>query len=53
MLFRSFVLANADTARYDHVLCALFHKRNLRAQMLLGPAGSAMAHHARIQMFRD
>ena len=48
-----FVLANADTARYDHVLCALFHKRNLRAQMLLGPAGSAMAHHARIQMFRD
>ena len=48
-----FVLANADTARYDQVLCALFHKRNLRAQMLLGPAGSAMAHHARIQMFRD
>lgn len=48
-----FVLANADTARFDHVLCALFHKRNLRAQMLLGPAGSAMAHHARIQMFRD
>jgi aminoglycoside phosphotransferase (APT) family kinase protein len=27
--------------------------RNLRAQMLLGPAGSAMTRHARIQSFRD
>ncbi|WP_419918024.1 phosphotransferase family protein [Candidatus Poriferisocius sp.] len=48
-----FVLANADTHRYDEALVKLFHRRNLRAQMLLGPAGSAMARHARIQTFRD
>ena len=48
-----FVLANADTDRYDEALVTLFHKRNLRAQMLLGPAGSAMAHHHRIQTFSD
>jgi len=47
-----FVLADADTGRHDEALLALMHKRNLRAQMLLGPAGSAMAHHARIQTFR-
>jgi len=48
-----FVLADAGTGKYDEVLLPLMHKRNLRAQMLLGPAGSAMARHARIQMFRD
>ena len=48
-----FVLADADTGRHDEELVALFHKRNLRAQMLLGPAGSAMARHLPIQMFRD
>jgi hypothetical protein len=48
-----FVLADADTGRHDEALVALFHKRNLRAQMLLGPAGSAMARHLPIQMFRD
>ena len=48
-----FVLADADTGRHDEQLVALFHKRNLRAQMLLGPAGSAMARHLPIQMFRD
>ncbi len=48
-----FVLANADTHVHDEALVGLFHKRNLRAQMLLGPAGSAMARHARIQTFRD
>jgi aminoglycoside phosphotransferase (APT) family kinase protein len=47
-----FVLANADTSAYDEILVQLFHKRNLRAQMLLGPAGSAMARHLPIQMFR-
>jgi aminoglycoside phosphotransferase (APT) family kinase protein len=46
-----FVLANADTNRYDEELVQVFHKRNLRAQMLLGPAGSAMARHATIQPF--
>jgi aminoglycoside phosphotransferase (APT) family kinase protein len=48
-----FVLADANTGRHDEALVALFHKRNLRAQMLLGPAGSAMARHLPIQMFRD
>jgi hypothetical protein len=48
-----FVLADADTGRHDEALVQLFHKRNLRAQMLLGPEGSAMARHLRIQMFRD
>ena len=49
----TFVLANADSARFDESLLALFHKRNLRAHMMLGPAGSAMSHHARMQSFRD
>jgi aminoglycoside phosphotransferase (APT) family kinase protein len=48
-----FVLADAGVGRYDDVLLPLLHKRNLRAQMLLGPAGSAMARHLRIQTFRD
>jgi aminoglycoside phosphotransferase (APT) family kinase protein len=46
-----FVLADADTGAYDEVLVPLFHRRNLRAQMLLGPAGSAMARHLTIQSF--
>jgi aminoglycoside phosphotransferase (APT) family kinase protein len=46
-----FVLAHADTGRYDDELVALFHRRHLRAQMLLGPAGSAMTRHAPIQSF--
>jgi len=46
----AFVLA--DTAgRHDTDLVRLFHKRNLRAHMLLGPAGSAMTHHHTIQEF--
>ena len=46
----AFVLA--DTAgRHDTELVRLFHKRNLRAHMLLGPAGSAMTHHHTIQKF--
>ena len=48
-----FVLADADAGTYDEQLVQLFHKRNLRAQMLLGPAGSAMARHLPIQTFRD
>ena len=46
----AFVLA--DTAgRHDAELVRLFHKRNLRAHMLLGPAGSAMTRHHTIQQF--
>ena len=48
-----FVLANDGTSRYDEELLWLFHRRHLRAQMLLGPPGSAMTHHARIQSFND
>jgi hypothetical protein len=48
-----FVLADAGVGRHDEELLAVFHRRNLRAQMLLGPAGSAMARHLPIQPFRD
>ena len=48
-----FVLADADAGAHDEQLVQIFHKRNLRAQMLLGPAGSAMARHLTIQTFRD
>jgi aminoglycoside phosphotransferase (APT) family kinase protein len=48
-----FVLADADVGKYDEAILPVLHKRNLRAQMLLGPAGSAMARHRPIQMFRD
>lgn len=44
-----FVLA--DDGTNDRALIELFHKRNLRAQALLGPAGSAMTTHHRIQPF--
>ncbi|MYB27904.1 MAG: phosphotransferase family protein [Acidimicrobiaceae bacterium] len=46
----AFVLADT-TGRHDAELVRLFHKRNLRAHMLLGPAGSAMTHHHTIQRF--
>ncbi len=46
-----FVLADAANGRHDAALVPLFHKRNLRAQMLLGPAGTAMARHSSIQKF--
>lgn len=46
-----FVLADAATGRHDEALLKLFHKRNLRAQMLLGPAGSTMTSHMKIQSF--
>jgi aminoglycoside phosphotransferase (APT) family kinase protein len=41
-----FVLADAATGRYDEELLRLFHRRNLRVHMQLGPPGSKMvAHH--------
>lgn len=46
-----FVLADAGTGRHDEALLGLFHKRNLRAHLLLGPPGSAMARHLPIQTF--
>ena len=47
-----FVLADSAIGRYDEELVRLFHRRNLRAQMLNGPAGSAMARHNPTQSFR-
>ncbi|MEZ4331044.1 MAG: phosphotransferase [Myxococcota bacterium] len=47
-----FVLADAREGRHDVALIGLFHKRHLRAQSLLGPPGSAMTRHMKIQSFR-
>lgn len=46
-----FVIANAASSEFDVQLLHIFHKRHLRAQMTLGPAGSAMTRHAAIQRF--
>ncbi len=46
----AFVLDD-KTGAHDEELVRLFHKRNLRAHMLLGPAGSAMTTHHAIQTF--
>jgi len=46
-----FVVADADTGRYDAELTVLFHKRNLRVHMALGPAGSTMTRHYQCQRF--
>jgi aminoglycoside phosphotransferase (APT) family kinase protein len=51
-LLERFVLADAGQGRHDEALLRVFHRRNLRAQMALGPAGSAMARHLPIQRFR-
>jgi len=40
-----------DKGAHDEYLVELFHKRNLRAQALLGPKGSAMTNHHAIQSF--
>jgi hypothetical protein len=45
------VLADAGDGRHDETLLWLFHRQNLRAQMLNGPAGSAMARHHPTQTF--
>ncbi len=45
----AFVLS--DDGAHDKQLIKLFHCRSLRAQALLGPAGSAMTHHHAIQRF--
>jgi len=47
-----FVLADADQGLHDETLIRLLHRRNLRAQMLLGPPGSAMTRHIPMQRFR-
>lgn len=45
-----FVLA--DQGAHDDELLTLFNRRTRRAQMLLGPAGSSMVTHHKVQPFR-
>lgn len=46
-----FVLADAAVGRHDRELVPLFHRMNRRAQLLLGPEGSAMTRHFPAQRF--
>lgn len=46
-----FVIADAEVGRHDEALTVLFHRRNLRAHMALGPAGSSMTRHHQCQRF--
>jgi aminoglycoside phosphotransferase (APT) family kinase protein len=46
-----FVMADADVGTYDAELTVLFHRRNLRAHMALGPPGSSMTRHYECQRF--
>jgi len=52
-LLEEFVHTKNANGAHDTELCQLFHKRNLRSQMLNGPLGSAMARHIPIQSFRS
>ena len=45
-----FVLA--DDGRHDEALVQLFYRRFLRANAVLGPAGSAMTVHRKVQPFK-
>lgn len=46
-----FVMADSEAGRHDEALTILFHKRNLRGHMALGPAGSSMTRHYECQRF--
>jgi hypothetical protein len=46
-----YVLADAATGEHDEQLVRLFHRRNLRNHLLLGPAGSKMVAHFPTQPF--
>ena len=48
-----FVLADKDTGKYDEELVWLFHRRNLRNHMQMGPVGSKMVEHFTCQRFDD
>ena len=41
----------ADDRSHDEALVQLFHRRNLRVHMQLGPPGSKMVQHFRTQRF--
>jgi hypothetical protein len=42
-----------DDGRHDEALVQLFYRRFLRANAVLGPAGSAMTVHRKVQPFKD
>jgi aminoglycoside phosphotransferase (APT) family kinase protein len=46
-----FVMADAEIGKHDAALTVLFHKRNLRTHMALGPPGSSMTRHYECQRF--
>lgn len=46
-----FVLADAAEGRHDEALIKLFHRRNLRVHLQLGPPGSSMATHLPMRAF--
>lgn len=46
-----FVLADASIGEHDEALVQLFHRRNLRTHMQLGPDGSSMVSHFPTQRF--
>lgn len=48
-----FVLADKDIGKYDEELVWLFHRRNLRNHMQMGPVGSKMVEHFTCQRFDD
>lgn len=48
-----FVLADKDIGRHDERLVWLFHRRNLRNHLQMGPAGSKMVEHFTCQRFDD
>lgn len=50
-MLERFVLDDAGTGKYDEQLLWLFHRRNLRAHMQLGPEGSSMVKHYLMQRF--
>jgi len=50
-LLERYVLADATTGEHDEQLVWLFHRRNLRNHLLLGPAGSKMVAHYPTQPF--
>ena len=51
MALERFVLADAKIGRHDEALVKLFHRRNLRTHMQLGPEGSSMVKHYSTQRF--
>ena len=47
------MLADTSTGEHDEQLVRLFHRRNLRNHLLLGPEGSKMVAHFPTQPFAD